>query len=455
MTNRFYDDLRDAEGGQSRLRGDPGEPGASRAALTRRAVRRRPLPRRPVVGSHPADRLAPRPPGQCGRIADRPDLVPGRRRRPDADLIVATASLEVGYNDSRVGLVLQHKAPHDAAAFIQRRGRAGRIRGTRPWTVVTLSDYGRDRLAYQAYDTLFAPEIPPRNLPIGNRFVLKIQGTHALLDWLAIQLSATGHRADPRALLRAPQDRQRSDQPASQALADLLESTLHDQSLQDSLAEHLRRALGIDADEVQALLWEQPRALLLAVVPTALRRLRSNWRPVTRDSGASPGALLPEFMTTALFDPLNVPEVWLELPFADEPEALPIERALREAVPGRVSRRYGHRRDDHRTWLPLPPAGAGGSADVAAFAAYTREGTWRPAGQGQSQVVRPNTLRLADPPTRSPNRPRVSPCGDRRSSRSQPGSTTPTSRTPQRGTVASPRSGSPPTPQVTRPRSAG
>jgi ATP-dependent helicase Lhr and Lhr-like helicase len=398
VTNRFYDNLRDAEGGQSRS----GRPGRRRVLAGLRS------PDAPLA----ADRY---PDGQSWDLIQRigwpldPQASAGELRigrtssqdtgvDRDADLIVATASLEVGYNDPRVGLVLQHKAPHDAAAFIQRRGRAGRIRGTRPWTVVTLSDYGRDRLAYQAYDTLFAPEIPPRNLPVGNRFVLKIQGTHALLDWLAIRLSATGHRADPRELLRAPRDRQRSNQPASQAVADLLESTLHDQSLQDSLAEHLRRNLGIDADEVQALLWEQPRALLLAIVPTALRRLRSNWRPVTRDPGASPGTLLPEFLTTALFDPLNVPEVWLELPFADEPESLPIERALREAVPGRVSRRYGHRRDDQRTWLPLPPPGAGGSADVAAFAVYTREGTWQPAGQGPVQVIRPNTLRLADPP---------------------------------------------------------
>ena len=96
------------------------------------------------------------------------------------------------------------------------------------------------------------------------------------------------------------------------------------------------------------------------MVPTALRRLRSNWRPVAADPGANPGDLLPEFITTALFDPLNMPEVWLELPFADDQESLAIEKALREAVPGRVSRRYGHRRDDHRTWLPLPPDGANG-----------------------------------------------------------------------------------------------
>lgn len=398
VTNRFYDNLRDAEGGQSRS----GRRSRGRVLAGLRS------PDAPFAADRYTD-------GQSWDLAQRigwpldPQASAGELRigrtssqdtgvDRDADLIVATASLEVGYNDPRVGLVLQHKAPHDAAAFIQRRGRAGRIRGTRPWTVVTLSDYGRDRLAYQAYETLFAPEIPPRNLPVGNRFVLKIQGTHALLDWLAIRLAAAGHRADPRELLRAPRDRQRADHPASQAVTTLLEATLHDQSLQDSLAEHMRRCLGIEADEVQALLWEQPRALLLAVVPTALRRIRSLWRPVTRDPGASPGTLLPEFLTTALFDPLNVPEVWLELPFGDDSEALPIERALREAVPGRVSRRYGHRRDDHRTWLPLPPPGTGGSADVAAFAAFTQEGTWQPAGQTPVQVVRPHTLRLADPP---------------------------------------------------------
>ena len=80
--------------------------------------------------------------GQSWDLAERtghhldPDLRSGELRvgrtssqdvgvDPDADLIVATASLEVGFNDLRTGLILQHKAPHDPAAFIQRRGRAG------------------------------------------------------------------------------------------------------------------------------------------------------------------------------------------------------------------------------------------------------------------------------------------------------------------------------------------
>src|SRR5207244_1192474 len=78
----------------------------------------------------------------------------------DADIVVATASLEVGFDDDRVGAVLQHKAPHDVAQFLQRKGRAGRNAATRPWTVVVLSNFGRDRDAWDAYDALFSPIVP-------------------------------------------------------------------------------------------------------------------------------------------------------------------------------------------------------------------------------------------------------------------------------------------------------
>ena len=204
VTNRFYDDLRDAEGGQSRA----GRKG-----------------RKPVL----ADLRSPDLPQQADRYRDgqswdlvnkigrylAPDLQAGELRvartssqdagvDADADLVVATASLELGFNDPRVGLVLQHKAPHDTAGFIQRRGRAGRLRGTRPITVVTLSDYGRDRLAYQGYETLFAPQLTASRLPVTNRYVLKIQAAQSLLDWLGRDIRRTHHLADPRFLLTAP-----------------------------------------------------------------------------------------------------------------------------------------------------------------------------------------------------------------------------------------------------------
>ena len=72
----------------------------------------------------------------------------------DADIIVATAALEVGFNDPSVGAIIQHKSPHQFSTFVQRKGRAGRIPSMRPWTITVLSDFGRDRSTYQSYDRL-------------------------------------------------------------------------------------------------------------------------------------------------------------------------------------------------------------------------------------------------------------------------------------------------------------
>ena len=106
----------------------------------------------------------------------------------DSQLIVATASLEVGFDDPDVGVVIQHKAPRGVAAFLQRKGRAGRKRTMRPYTAVVLSDYGRDRATYEAWDTLFDPVLPDLVLPIRNRAVLRMQATIAMIDWLTSQL---------------------------------------------------------------------------------------------------------------------------------------------------------------------------------------------------------------------------------------------------------------------------
>src|SRR5262249_40188215 len=135
------------------------------------------------------------------------------------------------------------------------------------------------------------------------------------------------------------------------------------------------------------------RSLLLAVVPTALRRLMSNWQPLRPDPGGTPGAVLPEFVTRALFEPLNVPEVEFELPFdtGRDDERLPIARALREAVPGRVSRRYGFRRDEHRTWLPVPAGDASLELSSDIVPGARTEGIWHPSGHDRAgiQVLRP------------------------------------------------------------------
>ena len=261
----------------------------------------------------------------------------------------------------------------------------------RPLTAVVLSDYGRDRITYQSYERLLDPEIAARSLPVGNRFVLKIQATHALLDWIHRK---TG--ADARWVMSAPLTGQMNNRTAD--VAALLARLLADADVQRELTMHLRWALQILEDEANAVLWEEPRSLLLSVVPTALRRLESKWRPVGEDDpGAQESDPLPEFMTGALFDALNTPDVTFILPFKDSKlETMPIAQALREAVPGRVSRRFGHARSDHSTWLPVPPDGDElALTDVVARGHNL--GTWT-VGHDDYRVVRPFALRLAKPP---------------------------------------------------------
>lgn len=312
----------------------------------------------------------------------------------NADIITATSSLEVGFNDPRVGAVIQHKAPRDLASFLQRRGRAGRRLEMRPITAVVLSDYGRDRIAYQTYEKLLDPEIDARSLPINNRYIIKMQATHALLDWVARKTTA-----DVRSILSPPRPGW-SDPKTSQVLA-LLRDLLANTERQQELAEYLGRCLTLTRDEVQAALWEEPRSLLLSVAPTALRRLEASWKTLPGD--ADPGALerapLPEFMTTSLFASLNTPDVRFALPagFPDQQATMPIAQALRDAVPGRVSRRFGYANAQARTWLPIPAAGQNLELVDIVDRGHGL-GTWTTTdGQGYA-VVRPLELRLTSPP---------------------------------------------------------
>src|SRR5260370_39360355 len=61
-----------------------------------------------------------------------------------SEVVLATAALEVGFDDPQVGAVIQHETPRDIASFLQRKRRTGRTRGTPPLDRVVLSDYARD-----------------------------------------------------------------------------------------------------------------------------------------------------------------------------------------------------------------------------------------------------------------------------------------------------------------------
>lgn len=407
VTNRLYDDLRDAEGGQIGRQGrrkrdkpvlaalrSPDLPGLDARYAAGQSWD---LPER--IGHHLSRDLSQRP-LLIGRTSSQDAGVDA-----EANLVVATASLEVGFNDPRVGLVLQHKAPHDAASFLQRRGRAGRERGTRPLTVVTLSDFGRDRLAYQGYDALFSPEVAARNLPLGNRHIVKIQGAQALVDWLGMRLRQRRIDVDARLLLTNtadPASDEKYVRAREQICSDLAALLSGDDGLLADLTVHLKQSLALDDDGVLALLWEQPRSVMLAVAPTIMRRLAVGRDAVHRDAGAGPSAFLPEFITRSLFDPLNLPEVEFKLPFTtDSEERLPVGRALAEAVPGRVSRRYGYQSDRHRTWLEVPAGSTNVTIDLKKIVELEfPQGRWNSGRSdvGTVLVTRPQTMILAAPP---------------------------------------------------------
>ena len=281
-----------------------------------------------------------------------------------ANLIVCSAALEVGFDDDRVGAVVQHKAPLSLASFVQRRGRAGRRREMRPWTVLVLSDYGRDRVAYQAPEHLFSPSLPPRVLPLRNRYVLRIQAVFSLLDWLADQAGRAGRRLGVWNAFAGPAQRTetRRDQ---EWLAGLIEEVLDAPTRASELARHLEAALGINAEEVRWLLWDPPRSLLLAVLPTALRRLRANWAAYFPDGSVGQDTFeqlhpLPDFMPANLFSDLQLPELGLALPGRNGMvirERMPLVQGMANFAPGRVSRRFAvdaHAELSH--WVPITGA---------------------------------------------------------------------------------------------------
>lgn len=411
VTNRLYHNLLDAEGLNGR-----GFPKPGKEPLAAFRSRGRP--------ENPARLLAGQSWALCEEIGHPEGLaVPlriGRTSSQDTgvdregDAIVATASLEVGYNDPDVGAVLQHKAPHDPASFLQRKGRAGRLRTMRPWTVVVLSDYGRDRLAYQGYESLFDPALAPRALPVANRYVLRMQAVYAMMDWLASQLpenplgsvysdlTAPAWNAD----VKARQERE----------AAIVRRLLTDgDPLQGSLARHLASALHLAPEEVSALIWEPPRSLMMHALPTLLRRLESGWRRVRLDATETDRDYLvkmhplPDFVPASLFSDLNLPEVIVTTPAPESREdALPIEQAMRTLAPGKVTRRFavGNAYTSH--WVQPANLAVGATQqdlDVEAVCAeYEEVGVFQArmngAGVQDVRCVRPWSIRPSKvPPT--------------------------------------------------------
>lgn len=354
VTNRFYHNMMDAEG-----LNQWGQAMAKRTPLA--AFRSSILPDNAVrmtegqswymceqIG-HPQGLTVPL---RVGRTSSQDTGVDSA-----SDIVIASASLEVGFNDPDVGVVIQHKAPMEMASFLQRKGRAGRNRKMRPWTVVVLSDYGRDRLAYQGYDYLFNPSLDRRMLPIGNRYVLRMQAVFAFMDWMYTQLPVRkwggiwkdfSSPADKSAYIR---ERQRLD-------AFIIEKVLKESNTRSELEEYIAMALQIKQEEVQVLLWESPRPLITAVLPTMLRRLDTQWKKfagadVEAGRELVSNSPLPEFVPPNLFSDLYLPEVEIKVPGRDKLEHLTVNQAMRIFAPGKVTRRFAVNNANHAHWVAL------------------------------------------------------------------------------------------------------
>jgi hypothetical protein len=256
----------------------------------------------------------PYKPRRSLRVCTRPIFSGTRGKVEDlireSDLVFATSSLEVGYDDPDMMLVYQHYAPLNLASFVQRKGRGGRGADDRPVTGVTLSIYSprdtwyfrRPRRMLDAADF----EVP---LNLDNYFVCRGQALAAVLDVVARKGGNTS-TADPSALLRRSPD----------------------------VARLARRV--VDAVLGEGGFGQLGYATLTEFWEAAWRTARG---PASSDSPREWARVLP-WVPRALFEALDPLRIEVSYPDdGDKPASTQedIGLALSECAPGNVTRRFG------------------------------------------------------------------------------------------------------------------
>lgn len=227
-----------------------------------------------------------------------------------SDLIFATSTLEVGYDDPDIALVYQHYAPTNLASFIQRKGRGGRGADDRPLTGVTLSVYSaRDSWYFRAPRKMLDSSQFFVPLNITNYFVMKGQAVAVLLDTLASFRNREGRMG----LVKTEQGiRPDDDELVSQA----------DGALRRVLGPRVLETLNIESSKQ---LFEDA----FSAVKSDLAGPHWTWRQEVKH--------LPQ----RLFDAINLPEIEVVYPGCNEPARVDIGLAFSECAPGNMTRRYG------------------------------------------------------------------------------------------------------------------
>lgn len=278
----------------------------------------------------------------------------------ESDMVVATASLEVGFNDPDVGAVIQHKAPRNVASYLQRKGRAGRPRTMRPWTVIVLSEFGKDRETFQHYESLLDPEVKILGLPVDNTHIHRMQGAMATLDWLSTKINT-----NLWLLLNQPKDnRSDSVKPHLTELLNIVEELLlTDSRSQNELSDYLQSALMLNESQITAILWQSPRPILLEFLPTLRKRITTQWGKwdfwnnifiTWSEVNQRWGSPVPEFIPAQLFSDLNLPSIDIALNRNQtEPvwEGMRFFQAVKDFAPGRISKRFSTYSGQSSDWL--------------------------------------------------------------------------------------------------------
>lgn len=334
---------------------------------------------------------------------------------PNANLVIATSTLEVGYNDPDIGAIVQHKAPRGLASFIQRKGRAGRIRKMRPWTILVTSDYGRDRWAFQHSETLFDPLIPPIELPLNNFYIYKIQATYALMDWLTLKTKET-KKLDVRRLLQSDENHRSEYKRADRdLLIEVLISVLKDELLHE-LKSFIIKALGFTEEErliIDNILWRPPRSLMFHVVPSILRQLETDWQRVIPPNSQNDdwvtekwgdftsNSPLPAYLPSALFNDLNLPELDVAVEGnSGDIEKISLEQGVVEFTPGNITKRYVRRSNIHEAHWVFPEINENGEIPISLLSAEWDEISYEVIFEENSYtVVRPRKYNISQIPS--------------------------------------------------------
>lgn len=246
----------------------------------------------------------------------------------DYDMTVATSVLEVGYDDVSIMGIVQYKAPRNVASFVQRKGRGGRRVSDRSITLTAINpNHANDVHLYRNAHVLTDPLFTKLPLNVENEQVLKTHGILSFFDYVAFALR---HRP----YLPSPWKAQRNVLPFYRRVL-RAEWSAFERTYLIPLIGNNPRVRG------------QVRNHIRTFVETLEKRGRAKLLKV-----------LAQELPRNLFSSINLPEVEVLDADRDTPrqmELLPVDQAMRELSPGRVTYRFAKRRNLAYWAPPAPP----------------------------------------------------------------------------------------------------